>query len=597
MTDPAGTLEHHEDAAELRARHLRYAIYAMLMTTALGSIVGRILAVNSVNEIKLESYRINTRLKADRAKYAAAGLEGDELEARVAKRKAELDEKLRLQRPFLSSNDRSRWAATRALVELGTFEIDKIIEEPGWDTIDKVQHKGADGKLHLYSSKPPILSVLMAVPYYAITKTTGMTLATHPYTVARIMLILINGSAMLLLMVFAAKMAERWGPSDWSKVFVVAAACWGTYLNTFAVVINNHVVAAACAMVAIFATLRIWRDDERTFGYAAAAGFFATLTVAHELPALSLWCVLGFAILCRTPKWFIAGFLPAAAMIAFFFFGANKLAHDSLRPPYMHRGVGQKLFELPWAHRLELEGQDVTREMRMAFDDAGLKLSEACKIEPYDTSVKGDKSSDRLVWLLTDQQELNRYPIVEKDGRLTVHRWDNWYDYEYTRGGRVRQSYWRNRENRSKIDQGEASRATYALHVLVGHHGIFSLTPVWLLSMVGIVLLLRHSDADMRWTAVAVGVLTVVCIAFYIARPLGDRNYGGMTSGFRWMFWFAPLWLWTMLPAADLAGRHKFCRVVAILLVGLSVMSAAFPTWNPWTQPWMYQYLESLGRL
>ena len=67
-----------------------------------------------------------------------------------------------------------------------------------------------------------------------------------------------------------------------------------------------------------------------------------------------------------------------------------------------------------------------------------------------------------------------------------------------------------------------------------------------------------------------IAALTLVCLVFYIGlRPQEDRNYGGMTSGFRWMFWFTPLWLVAMLPAADRlarsAGRHGVCRGAALL--------------------------------
>src|SRR5690606_7312868 len=68
---------------------------------------------------------------------------------------------------------------------------------------------------------------------------------------------------------------------------------------------------------------------------------------------------------------------------------------------------------------------------------------------------------------------------------------DNWYDYEYTVGGKTRESYWRNRQG---IDRGEPSKGVYALHALVGHHGVFSLTPVWLLSFAGMGLLMGAAD-------------------------------------------------------------------------------------------------------
>jgi hypothetical protein len=134
--------------------------------------------------------------------------------------------------------------------------------------------------------------------------------------------------------------------------------------------------------------------------------------------------------------------------------------------------------------------------------------------------------------------------------------------------------------------------AKSALHVTVGHHGIFSLTPVWLLSMWGVGLWWFKGRRDL---AIFVATLSLVCLAFYLARPLGDRNYGGMTSGFRWMFWFAPLWLLALLPAVDLLARWRAGRALALALLALSVMSASYPTWNPWTHPWLWNFISYLG--
>jgi hypothetical protein len=68
-----------------------------------------------------------------------------------------------------------------------------------------------------------------------------------------------------------------------------------------------------------------------------------------------------------------------------------------------------------------------------------------------------------------------------------------------------------------------------------------------------------------------------------------------MTAGFRWMFWFAPLWLVALLPAADRLAASRWGRGLALVLLVLSVMSASYPTWNPWTQPWMWNALVYLG--
>lgn len=180
-----------------------------------------------------------------------------------------------------------------------------------------------------------------------------------------------------------------------------------------------------------------------------------------------------------------------------------------------------------------------------------------------------------------------------------------WYDYQYTRTNsdgsiRVIDSYWRSTTPKSKIDQGEPDRGLYALHALIGHHGIFSLTPVWLMSLAGLTMSLVRGTSDAgqngtpapRAMAAAILISTAVCMVFYVTRPLEDRNYGGMTSGFRWAFWFAPLWLFGMLPAVDSLATGHWRRRVAAVLLALSVMSASYPNWNPWTTPWMQNWLE-----
>jgi hypothetical protein len=168
---------------------------------------------------------------------------------------------------------------------------------------------------------------------------------------------------------------------------------------------------------------------------------------------------------------------------------------------------------------------------------------------------------------------------------------DNWYDYSFERDGKTRDSYWRNPQG---VDKGEPDVGTYALHTLVGHHGIFSLTPMWLLSLAGVFMLAR--DARWRSLSAMIALLTLVCYLFYLfGVPARDRNYGGTTSGLRWMFWFAPFWLIALLPAADRLSCCRKGQVVALVLLGLSVMSASTPTWNPWTHPWLMNFMSYLG--
>jgi len=176
---------------------------------------------------------------------------------------------------------------------------------------------------------------------------------------------------------------------------------------------------------------------------------------------------------------------------------------------------------------------------------------------------------------------------------------DNWYDYQYERAGRVIESYWNHPVG---LDAGEPSVGRYALNVLVGHHGIFSLTPLWLMSLCGTILWLRRgSDRRLRALAGLVAVVSLVCVGFYLLRPLAGRNYGGMNCCFRWALWMAPLWLAVMLPTADAVaeqavhGRRRWPRAVALVLLAASALSAHYATWNPWTNPWIVDLMKYLG--
>jgi hypothetical protein len=485
----------------------------MLIAVAVGNMTGRLLAVNSVDRAQLEAFRINERLKRERDKLVAEGLAPEQVDERIAAMEARLRDELRLQRPFLSANDRSRWLTIRSLVEHGTYEIDEIVGQPTWDTIDMVQHRGRDGELHLYSSKPPLLATLLAGEYWLIHKLTGATLRDHPYAIGRCMLVTVNILPLVLMFVLLGRLAERFGTTDWGRIFVMAAATMGTFLNTFAVVLNNHIVGAVSAAVTIYALARIVADGQRSWGYFFVAGLAAAFTAANELPALVFLGLVGLILLWHAPRQTLLAGVPGVAIVAVAFFATNWIAHQTLRPPYTYRS----------------------------------------DVDPH----------------------------------------ENWYHYTYTVNGRTRQSYWMDPQG---IDRGEPTKALYAVHALVGHHGVFSLTPMWLLSIAGAVMWLRSADWPRRELAALVTAVSIVCLVFFIGlRPQEDRNYGGMTSGLRWMFWCAPLWLLVMLPAADRLSRSKIGMAFAIVLLTFSVLSASYPTWNPWTHPWIYNWMVWTG--
>ena len=188
-------------------------------------------------------------------------------------------------------------------------------------------------------------------------------------------------------------------------------------------------------------------------------------------------------------------------------------------------------------------------------------------------------------------------PVYEKFDTL-------WYRYEGSHWAKV------GTPGAKGIDFNDEPTSVYAFHLLVGHHGWFSLTPVWLVALASLITLGIKSAPAVRklwghakgtgWTremfAAMTLVVSAVVFAFYLTRTK-SYNYGGNTSGPRWLFWLIPLWLVAVPPAADWLGRRAVGRILGAVLLGASVFSVFFPAWNPWRNPWILQLLEFNGWL
>src|SRR5262249_34953015 len=155
---------------------MRRTVYVFFIVIAAGSLAGRILAVEQIYEPSVS-------------------------------RPADVDngwrlpwpEKLPPPVPTFSSNDRSRWATGRALVDEGTYVVghrdDKrndtgIVFEDGWKTIDKVLDPNT--RHDFYSSKPPLLPTLMAGEYWVLQKLFGWSIEDRYALIVRIGLFTVN---------------------------------------------------------------------------------------------------------------------------------------------------------------------------------------------------------------------------------------------------------------------------------------------------------------------------------------------------------------------------------------------------------------------
>jgi hypothetical protein len=521
-------------------RSFRRQAYVLLIAVAAAAATGRILSA-------LRAY--------DPDLYRPEGAAGDNRPAWPRTRPGAW--------PTFGSNDRSRFDAVRALVDDGTWVIGRrdknvvlasapvplgasnvldfttlyaaaraaridsdrgIVTEDGWFTVDRVLNPET---LEFYSTKPPLLTAMAAGEYWLLKKTLGWSIVRDKNCVVRTIVWTFNVPLLIVYLLLLARLAERWGASDWGRLYVVVAACFGTLLTPFLITFNNHTVGTCSALIALYAAVRILsrpKEESREtrpiphWGWFALAGLFAGFTAANETPAaafaVGLLLVLGLRYPMRILLALVFAVMPPAA--------------------------------LEVVNYLELH------QWSLAYSEFG----------------------------------------------------GPWYQYEG--------SNWLNipGATRRGIDFARAQGEThlqYAFHLLLGHHGWFSLAPVNLLGFAGMAFGLtrllrpRRSKSDegdpMRlWCEMAAAslLLSAVVFVFYVFK---SDNYGGVSAGPRWLMWLAPLWLLAMLPAADWLGRRRWGRALAVVLLAFSVLSASYPSWNPWRHPWIYNWMDAWGRI
>jgi hypothetical protein len=482
---------------------LRRLVYTLLIAIAVAAVVGRIASVERLYEpsLSLSPAEVEAGVQSERGKWPS--IRPDPM-------------------PTHGSNDRSRWDTVRALVEDGTYAIGRrdpdavtptnpygdagLIADEGWKTVDKVFK---DGKF--YSSKPPLLPTLAAAEYWVLKRYLGWHMVVRRWLVVRVILLTFNALPFLGYLALIALLAERFGASDWGRIFVVAAAAFGTLVTPFLNTFNNHTVAACAAAAALYAAVRA--AERPGWTWFALTGLAAGFTTANELPAAALAAALLVFLLRRNVVWTLAAFLPALLLPIAALLWTNYLALGQWTPAYGE--FGSPWYEYPGSHWAKVPG-----EVKHGID---------------------------------------------------------WAAYN-----------------------GEP-KTVYAFHMLLGHHGLFSLTPVFLLSFIGMIAASGRCLRDFRartltpFNELAAWSLTVsvVVVAFYIRHP--SANYGGWTAGMRWFIWLTPLWLMALIPAADFLAPRRWGRWLGLLLLAVSVFSATYPEANPWRHPWLYNWLESLG--
>src|SRR5262245_3699999 len=339
--------------------------------------------------------------------------------------------------PTFSSNDRSRWATVRALVddhtwvighgvydkELGKWKETGIVAENGWGTVDKMMNPDTHD---FYSTKPPLLTVIAAAQYALLKSVFGWSITEDNNLVVRTILLTLNAGSLAVYLFLLSRLVERLGTTDWGQLFTFAAGCFATYVTTFSVTLNHHTLAAAATLCAVYPILSANESERLSVRSIITSGFFAGLAVCLELPAAAFAGFLFLMLLWREPirTLFIGlpmAFIPIVAELLF-----NHQAIGEWLPAYSK--VTSPWYQYPGSHWMP----PAAGEVKHGID------------------------------------------------------WARMHESIY--------AYW--------------------FHVLIGHHGLFTLTPIWLFSFGGMIAMIRSGQR--RAFGALVLLASLIVVGFYL---------------------------------------------------------------------------------
>jgi hypothetical protein len=449
----------------------------------------------------------------------------------------------------MGANDISRWCTVWSLLERGTY----VIDDCPWqlETQDKVlrEPKGGIGSLsgkHFYSSKPALLPTLIAGVLYPARMLTGVPLD-------RVVL---------------QERQERWtqkaDPSLPNKVKGVLEtpkdpAKWPAYLFYFKpIVVLLNVVPYGLFLVLFVRWLEQLAPGDWTWFFCLLAAAFGTyllpFTQTLNNHTVAAWSVF-FATYAFLRIWddgILSAWRFAAAGFFAAFAAANELPALAMLP---------LLFCLLFIR--------YPRETLFYFIPGAL------------IPIAAFMACQHAVF-----------------GELKL-AYESFGTDEYLYEG----SLWKTPLDLDAFNDHPEPYAHYFFHMTFGHHGVFSLTPIFLFSMWGIFRLIKSGGqitavfdpkaAGIVALAYVTTILTIVLLAFYTWNPKA-RNYGGSTQGLRWLFWMIPLWLFMLPKGIEPGETRTWLRRLAVLALGVSVMSVGYAIRNPWSHPWILDALEHL---
>ncbi|WP_435015780.1 hypothetical protein TA3x_003332 [Tundrisphaera sp. TA3] len=444
----------------------------------------------------------------------------------------------------LTANDISRWCTVWSLLERGTYAIDDCPWQA--NTQDKVRREvgveaaGKEGEaskpvFHVYSSKPPLLPTVIAGILYPFRAATGVPLdkVVDQVRVGR------NVEKPLKDNPNKTEFVREVGPP----------VPWPAYVFYFKPIVVLFNVVPFALFLVYYARLldRFAANDWAWFLSLFAAAFgnllvvFNTTLNNHTIAAYAAF----FAILPLARIWDEDGGRPVDYALAGFF------------------GALCAVNELPSA----LFGVLLFALLAIRSPMLSLKFFTPAALIPI------------VAHLATQYLALGTFRPAYEDWGTAA------YNYEG--------SYWNDPLEFDWFTKHPESKALYLFHMTLGHHGVFSLTPIFAFAFIAGIRNAFGKGRPLRVVSAVTVFLTVAMLAFYTWNPKA-RNYGGSTQGLRWLFWLIPFWLVT-LPTGLAEGQERaWPRRLSLAALSFSVLSVGYAMRSPWSHPWILDLLEHL---
>ncbi|MFK8115203.1 MAG: hypothetical protein AB8B91_23575 [Rubripirellula sp.] len=403
-------------------------------------------------------------------------------------------------------------------------------------------------------------SGLAAGAYKGLQRVFRLTLRSDPLITSRLILAMLNLPLLILLLTTTIDSIDRVGRGNWARYSGILAACFATMFLPLVSSLNHQLPAAAATSLVLWIYLVVAERLEesrqvppRTWVIAGVSAAFAVMFQILAAPMLIAWVVL-FRQLDRE----IATPVIGGVAIALGCFAATWLIGDGLLSRGTQRAAEPEL------------------EVVAAFESPLTKpdLSIAKRVRKELTQQQLASAAEELVILAVDQSHWT--VEVQQKHYTLVRQIDEWQLLKQN-DDVIRLAPAVSESDTASSVTSKPSSIAVLFHGVIGHHGWFSLTPIWLLVPFAVVGGFTFGPTDYRRLAIAVAVVSLVALVIVGAMMIVDGGYRFPTE----LIWLTPLWLLMLTPLLEDLGKSLQGKSLVLVLLTLSAAgSLAVVTWH-----------------